>query len=150
MKIRKATINDSAELYRLGKNTPELRVSATEPFMDKDEFNAFITDENCIFLAAEEKKSIIGFIIGHTEWVNMIVKNLKNKYGYLIFLVVAPEFRKRGVATKLYSACIAKLKEKGATHIYSWANANGEDVINFMKKQGFTEGHKYIWMDKKL
>jgi ribosomal-protein-alanine N-acetyltransferase len=150
MIIRKAAINDLGELYRLGKNTPELRVSSTEDFMDIDEFKTFITDQNCIFLAAEEKKKIVGFIIGHTEWVNMIVKNLKNKYGYLVFMTVAPEFRRSGIATKLYSECVAKLKEKGATHIYGWANAKGKGIISFMKKLGFTKGHEYIWMDKKL
>jgi ribosomal protein S18 acetylase RimI-like enzyme len=151
MEIRKATIEDLDALYELGKNSPELRVSSTEDFMDIDEFKNFITDKNCVFLVAEEKKSIAGFIIGHTEWVNMIVKNLKNKYGYLVFLVVAPEFRRKGAATKLYKECITRLKARGATHVYGWANAEGDNsAIQFLRKQGFAKGHKYVWMDKKL
>jgi ribosomal protein S18 acetylase RimI-like enzyme len=150
MKIRKATIADFDELYQLGKNTLELRVSATEDFMDADEFKGFITDKNCVFLVAEEKVNIIGFILAHTEWVNLLVKSSKNKYAALNFIAVTPEFRQSGIATKLYSECVTKLKEKGATHMYGWANVKGEGIIEFMKKQGFTKGHEYIWMDKKL
>ena len=147
MKIRKATIADFDELYQLGKNTPELRVSATEDFMDADQFKGFITDKNCVFLVAEEKKKIAGFILLHAEWVYMPVKD---KYGCMVYLVVASEFRKHGLATKLYSEGIKKLKEMGATHVYGWANAKGKEILEFMKKQGFAKGHEYIWMDKKL
>ncbi len=86
--------------------------------------------------------------IRHERRVQVIAKD---KLAYLCYLAVAPEFRRQGIATKLYSECIAKLKEKGATGIYSWANADGDDSIGqFLKKQGFAEGHKYVWMDKKL
>lgn len=36
--LRPASLDDFVELYALGKETPELRVSATEEFMDADEF----------------------------------------------------------------------------------------------------------------
>jgi len=147
MKIRKATIADFEELYELAKNTPELICSADEEFMEADTFEAFITDKNCVFLLAESKGKIAGFILAHTEWVNIIVKD---KCAYICYLVVAPEFRKRGVATKLYSDCIKKLKSMGATAVYSWANAKGKEIISFYKKQGFAEGQKYLWMDRKL
>ena len=43
------------------------------------------------------------------------------------------------------------MREKGITHFYSWANAEGKgEIIQFLKKEGFAEGHKYVWMDKKL
>jgi ribosomal protein S18 acetylase RimI-like enzyme len=148
MRIRKTTIADFNELYQLGKNTPELIVSADEEFMEANTFKGFITDKNCVFLLAESEGRIAAFILAHTEWVNIIVKD---KYAYLCYLAVAPEFRRQGIATKLYSECITKLKEKGATSIYSWANADSDDsIVHFLKKQGFAKGHEYIWMDRKL
>ncbi|MCX6774590.1 MAG: GNAT family N-acetyltransferase [DPANN group archaeon] len=147
MKIRKATIKDFEELYSLGKNTPELIVSGTEEFMPADQFKGFITDKNCVFLVAEEKKNIAGFILAHNEWVYMPVKD---KYACIVYLVVSPKFRKLGAATKLYSECVKKLKENGATHVYCWANATGKEIIAFLEKQGFAQGHEYIWMDRKL
>jgi ribosomal protein S18 acetylase RimI-like enzyme len=148
MKIRKTKIDDFEELYALGKNTPELIVSADEEFMEAKTFKGFITDKNCVFLLAESEKKIIGFILAHTEWVNLIAKD---KYVYLCYLAVAPEFRRQGVASKLYSECIAMLKKKGATSIYSWANADSDDSIaHFLEKQGFAKGHKYVWMDRKI
>ena len=36
MKIRKATLKDVKELYKLWLKTPELKVSSTEDFMDNN------------------------------------------------------------------------------------------------------------------
>ena len=38
MIIRKAILDDFDQLYSLGLNTPELKVSSTEDFMDPEEF----------------------------------------------------------------------------------------------------------------
>ena len=51
MNIRKASNNDFDVLYALGKATPELRVSATEEFMEPDEFRHALTNHCGIFLA---------------------------------------------------------------------------------------------------
>ncbi|KKP29136.1 MAG: hypothetical protein UR15_C0022G0008 [Parcubacteria group bacterium GW2011_GWA2_31_28] len=69
----------------------------------------------------------------------------------LVYLVTLPEFRRKGIAKQLYSECEKRMREKGITHFYSWANAEGKgEIIQFLKKEGFAEGHKYVWMDKKL
>ena len=37
------------------------------------------------------------------------------------------------------------------TNIYSWVNNESDGaMIEFMKKQGFAQGHNYLWMDKKI
>ena len=148
MKVRKAIPKDFDELYKIGLSTPELKVSATENFMDADEFKGFITDNDCIFLVAEEGKRIAGFILAHAEWV---YRPVQNKYACIVYLVVLPEFRHKGIASKLYSECVPKLKMLGATHVYGWANTESDgSIIDFFKKQGFKEGHRYMWMDNEL
>ncbi len=147
MNIRAATLSDLVSLYNLGKATPELKVSATEEFMDLDELRGSIETKDNVFLVAEEDNKLIGFAYANAKDKD---KPFKNRYACLVYLVVVPEYRKKGVATKLYLMCEQELRKKGINFIYSWANANSGEMVKFMNKQGFAEGHKYIWMDKKL
>lgn len=146
--IRKAAKKDFDALYALGKSTPELQASATEEFMDADEFLSVINSRENVFLIAVIDNIPVGFIYATT---NDLDKPLRNKWACLVYLAVSPEYRKRGIAQKLYDACVAELKTRGIRHIYAWANCESDGaIIKFNKKQGFREGHKYIWMDKEI
>jgi len=148
MKIRPAKLEEFEVLYEIGLNTPELRVSANEQFMDRDDFRQRIQNPQGVFLVAEQEERIAGFICASAKDAD---SPLQNKYACLVYLVTLPEFRRQGVARELYSECEKKLKELGITHIYSWANIEGDgSIVNFLKGQGFAEGHKYVWMDKEL
>ena len=146
MNIRKATVKDFNELYELGRKTPELQVSATEEFMDPDEFKWSITNKDCVFLVAEEHNKLIGFIYANAKDAE---RPFKNKYACIVYIVVSLEYRKKGVAIELYNECEKIVKEMGIQFLYGWANETS-GVIEFLKKQGFNEGHSYKWMDKKI
>ena len=148
MNIRYAKSKDAKVLYKLGIQTPELRVSATEVFMDKDEFQWSLSNPKGVFLIAERKSQIAGFIYANADDKE---KPFNHRYACLVYLVVAPRFRKQGVASKLYAECTQELKRMGVTHIYSWAKTGRQSkIIGFLRKQGLVQGHSYIWMDKKL
>jgi len=146
--IRAASLDDFEALYSIGKNTPELQVSATEEFMDADEFRWSITNPGGVFLLAEENRKIAGFVYADAKDVE---RPFEQRYACLVYLAVVPEFRKQGIAKSLYAECERRLKLQGITHLYGWANAEGtSQIIEFMKKHGFAEGHRYVWMDKKI
>lgn len=146
--IRSASIADFEELYAIGKSTPELRVSATEELMDADEFRWSITSRQGVFLVAEEKGKLVGFIYADAKDMK---RPFKHRYACLVYLVVFPESRGQGIASKLYAECEKRLHQLGITNVYSWANAEGDGgIINFLKKNEFAEGHKYLWMDKPI
>ena len=148
MIIREANLNDFKKLYKIGKQTPELKVSSTEEFMDKDDFKSRIKNKEHVFLVAEIDKHLIGFICAHARdnW-----KHLKNKYACLVYLAILPKYRKRGISSILYKECIKKLKKMGITNVYGRVNNESDGaIVEFMKKQGFSQGHNYIWMDKKI
>ncbi len=148
MHIRVASLDDFEALYSIGRNTPELQVSASEEFMDADEFRWSITNPQGVFLLAEENRKIAGFVYANAKDVE---RPFNHKYACLVYLTVVPAFRRKGIASSLYLECEKKLKLQGITHLYGWANAKGESqIIDFMKKQGFAEGHRYVWMDKKI
>lgn len=147
MKIRPAKLSDLESLYELGLNTSELEVSANEPFMDKDEFKSRIKCPKNLFLLAEEKGKLAGFILassGDTDSPS------RDNAACIVYLAVTQEYRRKGIASKLYQKCENKLKQRGFTYLYCLANAESEAILEFNKKQGFTKGHKLVWMDKRI
>lgn len=148
MTIRLVEVQDFAALYDIGKKTQELRVSATEEFMDKDEFMWCLTDPDGVFLLAEDHGAIVGFIYANAKDAE---RPLTHKYACLVYLAVSSEYRGRGVGNELYGECENRLRSFGVSHLYTWAAVeSGGEAIAFMQKHGFVEGHRYVWMDKKI
>lgn len=147
MKIRPASIRDFNELYSIGRNTPEFKVSANEEFMDKDEFKWYIANRHAVFLVAVEDGNIAGFICANTRDTE---RAAKHECACIVYVAVLPGYRKRGLATALFKECARRLKEKRIKYIFTWANAKSKPIQKFMEKQGFAKGHKYIWMDRKI
>ena len=128
--------------------TPEFKVSSSGEFMEEDEFMAAIEDTSSVFLLAESGSEVLGFIYANRQDPE---RASKTKWACLVYLVVKQEYRGRGVAQKLYDSCIEELKKYGITRLYGWANSESDgSIIKFMRKNGFNEGHKYIWMDKNI
>lgn len=148
--IRTVRDDDSRELYALGLETPELKTSASEPFMDEQEFRAAINNRHGVMLLATAGSRIAGFVYANFGESD-IERGPGSKWACLVYVVVRPEFRRRGVAQQLSVACISELKRHGMTHVYAWADTEGDgSVIALMKKNGFHAGHRYMWMDRKI
>lgn len=148
MTIRKALSKDFESLYALGLSTPEFRVGAAGEFMERDEFLSAIENPTGTFLLAELSPKILGFT--YASWKD-IERGPRTKWTCLVYLVVKPEYRKQGVAQKLYDACVQDLRQHGITSVYGWANIESDgSIVKFLEKQGYSKGHKYVWMDKEL
>jgi ribosomal protein S18 acetylase RimI-like enzyme len=147
MNIRKVTTKDFKPLYQLGLETPEFRVSSSGEFMDRDEFLSAIENPKGVFLLAENNGVIAGFIYAKRK----DNPELQKKWACLVYLTIKPEYRRQGIAQRLYDACIEELRQFGINCLYGWANSESDgSIIGFMKKNGFSEGHKYTWMDKEI
>lgn len=146
--IRRATADDFEALYELGKRTPELSVGADGEFMERDEFLNAIETPVGIFLLAETDGAISGFIYANRKDPD---RPLKSAWACLVYLAVAPEYRRQGVAKQLYDSCLVFLKDAGVNHLYAWANVESDGaIVRFMEREGFAAGHKYMWMDKEI
>ena len=116
--------------------------------MERDEFLSAIENSDGTFLVAEADEKIVGFMYANRGDVE---RGPQTKWACLVYLVVRPEYRKKGVAQELYDACVKELKNHGITNVYGWASSESDgSIMKFLKKQGFDEGHKYIWMDKEI
>jgi ribosomal protein S18 acetylase RimI-like enzyme len=60
-------------------------------------------------LLSEEDNKICGFLYVNAKDLE---KPFEDKYACLVYLVVLPQYRKQGIAQKLYDVCVQQLKEK--------------------------------------
>lgn len=146
--IRKATTRDFEPLYKIGLETPEFKVGTSGDFMERDEFLSAIENPNGTFFIAEADGKAIGFIYANRKDVE---RAPKTRWACLVYIVVKPKYRKMGIAQRLYEKCAKELRSFGVNNIYCWANSESDgSIVKFMKKNNFSEGHKYIWMDKEI
>lgn len=144
--ILTAQPSDLDELYALGNSTPELQTSATSPFMDRDELRASLQYPGSIFLCARVEGKIVGFICANTiDLEHPLAKN----WACIVYVAVQREYRRHGVMKVLGQACLTALKDKGISNVYAWARADGE-ILALLEKYGFTKGHEYVWMDRRI
>ncbi|NLG54063.1 MAG: GNAT family N-acetyltransferase [Rhodococcus sp.] len=60
---------------------------------------------------------------------------------------VAPEHRRRGVGTLLCAEMLTHARSLGATHAYLQVSADNPGAIEMYRKIGFTEHHRYRYVD---
>ncbi len=70
--------------------------------------------------------------------------------GYLEGIYVAEEFRNRGIARQLLSACENWAKEKGCREFASDCELDNTQSLKFHLKLGFTEANRIICFTKTL
>jgi [ribosomal protein S18]-alanine N-acetyltransferase len=78
-----------------------------EEAFSKRQISYLLTDYNTIALAAKADSVIAGFIIAQVE----VEEN--TEFGHIITINVPPNYRRRGVATKLLCEIESLLKQKG-------------------------------------
>lgn len=147
MNIEHVKLSDARPLYDFALTFPELQVSSVSDFMEFDEFVLNIDHPHKIFLVAKDDSGkIAGFVLATAKDADA---EQRDRYACIVYLCVAKELRRRGIAEALLTKCEAELKTLGITHAYSWANPTG-GIIPFFIREGFAKGHEYVWMDKKL
>jgi diamine N-acetyltransferase len=95
---------------------PRLFKALTEPQQIKDAFIRFVSDPNSLVLWAEETEPA-GYLFAQFQnhpanWARFELKLL-----YIQHFVVAPKFRRRGIATQLLPAASDAAKNKGIERI---------------------------------
>jgi len=70
--------------------------------------------------------------------------------GYLEGIFVEPEYRKRGFAKALLSACERWVKEQGCTEFASDCELHNEQSITFHLHTGFSEANRVVCFVKRI
>lgn len=143
MIIRKAVLKDANEILHILKTTPELQGAEGGDIYDKKYVIGAIKkpDRDLVLVAIEENK-IIGILMAEL-W--------KDKgYSYFCELFVVPEYRKTGVASKLFSEyenILKKLKIKAITAMVLTTNKR---MQKWCAKKGIKQCNKMYLYEKEL
>lgn len=106
MQIVELTIDRYDEVLKLMKHTPGVTVREAD---SKEATRRYLGRNPGLSFIAEEEERVIGCAkCGHD-----------GRRGYLQHVIVAPEYRRRGIATELVTRCLERLEQIGIlkTHI---------------------------------
>ena len=131
MKIRRAVIEDAEAIYRLNKIAMNYDYP---PEQTEKKLAAALADSGQCILAAEEDGELVCYI--HLEgYDTLYFPHMKN----ILAVAVAPEFRRRGIATALLSAGEAWAKETGAVGVRLVSGIERVNAHTCYHKVGYTE-----------
>jgi len=143
VEIREMEADDIPAVFHLGEQvftadkTPTLYRTWDE-FEVISMFNA--DHEYC--LVAEVEKQIVGFALG-----NVVAKKKSAwKYGYLVWLVVSPDYQRLGLATRLFNKFSDKMIEDGVRIFLVDTEADNLSALHFFRARGFGNPQQHIYL----
>lgn len=94
-------------------------------------FEESMTHDYMVFLMAydEETKQMIGYIGMYTSFGDADITNI----------AVLPEYRGKGIGSKLIDAIFSKAREKHITHIRLEVRQSNEQAIKLYERKGFAK-----------
>ena len=124
VKIETATIKILDTLYRIEEQCFD------EEAFTKRQIAYLLTDYNTIALAAKTNTDIAGFIIAQIE-------TDETEFGHIITLNVAPNYRHKGIATKLLREIETLLKQRGISECRLEVREDNHAAIKLYHKLGY-------------
>ena len=147
VRIREMTIDDLADVFHLGEQLFNAQ-EAPNTYRTWDEFEVtdlFYSDtEYCIVAEADNK--VIGFALG-----TIITKNRSAwKYGHLVWLGVAPQYQRAGVADRLFIRFKSIMLQEDVRMLMVDTEAGNHPAINFFQQQGFGNPQRHIYLSMNI
>jgi len=90
-----------------------------------------LVDYNTIGLVAKVNGDVAGFIISQVEVENQTL------YGHIITVNVAPNYRRKGIASKMLKETEAILKGKGVTECHLEVREDNAAALTLYQKSGY-------------
>lgn len=95
-------------------------------------FKWLLNRDSAGVFVAEVKGEVAGFICSDAHW-----RSDRYDAGAIHELVVAPEYRRRGVARRLMEAALAHIKERGRRGAELWVGVENLSARRFYESLGF-------------
>ncbi|MBZ9689884.1 GNAT family N-acetyltransferase [Clostridium estertheticum] len=133
MIIRLAKVDDKEKIYRLIAQfrieLKQLKGITSTPKIDqaKEEFKEYIEAKFPIFVAEDNSKELLGYLVCRID----------NSVVWVESLFVSNSARKNGIASKLYKKAENIAKELGSTTVFNWVHPNNDKMITFLSKMGY-------------
>jgi ribosomal protein S18 acetylase RimI-like enzyme len=145
--IRRMTIDDIAPVFHLGEKlfTLEFSPNLYRTWDEYEVITNFQGDQEFCFVA-EDADEIVGFLMG-----TIIAKRRSSwRYGYLIWLGVAPSHQSEGVASRLFLHFRNIMVKNGVRMLLVDTEADNHSALQFFEKMGFEKPKKHIYLSLNL
>lgn len=98
-----------------------------------------------IFLVAESKKKVVGFIVGEVRaW-----EFGSPPCGWVFALAVSPDAREGGVGRRMFDEMSCRLQQAGVSTVRTMVDRDDKLTLSFFRGMGLRTG-KYIELEKTL
>lgn len=140
-------LRDLAAVFELGGRLFKADVFPTlyRSWDDVELVRLFAGDGETCFVAEAEGK-VVGFALGqimekpHNAW----------RYGWLLWLGVAPRFNRTGVATRLVNALIRRFREKDVRIMLVDTDEENAAALKFFRRNGFGQEIRHTYLSLNL
>ncbi|MCX6005021.1 MAG: GNAT family N-acetyltransferase [Chloroflexi bacterium] len=143
IEIREMEVDDIPAVFHLGEQVFTAEKNPTL-YRTWDEFEviSMFNEDQEYCLVAEQEGEIIGFAMG-----NIVTKKKSAwKYGYLVWMVVSPEFQRQGVASRLFNKFADKMVEDGVRIFLVDTEADNLPALHFFRAKGFGSPEQHIYL----
>jgi ribosomal protein S18 acetylase RimI-like enzyme len=143
IEIREMGVDDIPAVFHLGEQVFTADKTPTL-YRTWDEFEviSMFNEDTEYCLVAEMEGQIIGFAMG-----NVVTKKKSAwKYGYLVWLVVSPDYQRLGVASRLFHKFEDKMVEAGVRIFMIDTEADNLPALHFFRAKGFGSPQQHIFM----
>ena len=143
IEIREMCVDDIPDVFHLGEQvfTADKTPTLYRTWDEFEVISMFNEDTEYCLVAALEGQ-IVGFALG-----NVVTKKKSAwKYGYLVWLVVSPEYQRTGVASRLFHKFEDKMVEAGVRIFMIDTEADNLPALHFFRDKGFGNPQQHIYM----
>jgi ribosomal protein S18 acetylase RimI-like enzyme len=143
IEVREMGVDDIPVVFHLGEQvfTADKTPTLYRTWDEFEVISMFNEDTEYCLVAALEGQ-IVGFALG-----NVVTKKKSAwKYGYLVWLVVSPEFQRLGVASRLFHKFEDKMIEAGVRIFMVDTEADNLPALHFFRDKGFVNPQQHIYM----
>ena len=130
MKIRKARKGDEKQFIKLAKKADQ-----RPEYWSKQKFTKFIKGKGNLFLFAEEKNKLIGYVgLKKKDKDNKIKKIDFDKLACIAWIAVLPDYRKKSIGSRLLKRAENFANNWGEKGL--WLDCRSR-VLNFYERNGY-------------
>ena len=136
------TCDDIDSISIIGDAAPELSVTGDNSlFWGRVRLTAWINAGQDVMLVAEDNNEVLGLLITQIHQPSSM--------GYISDLVVKESERGKGIGLALAETAVQQMKAMGVTYIYALTQEGNDKIKSLLCKEGFSEGKKMVWFEKR-
>jgi ribosomal protein S18 acetylase RimI-like enzyme len=151
IEIRRAKSRDMAFIVELWKRLSEEHAKLDERYSLRPEAEIVwarwagqrLRDEASILLVAESGSDYVGYLVGHADEAQPIFR--QRSFATITDLFVVPEFRRKGVASKLLEEALAFFRSRDLEHVRLNVLVRDDMARAFYEKHGFGDFIYRMW-----